>query len=70
MFGFHLVNKLQGETARLAFSGLITEYTTTTMNPAVFHLLCLCQGERAIEEYVSDFCELCHLVDFNDVALN
>ncbi len=65
MFGFHLVNKLQGETARLAFSGLITEYTTTTMNPAVFHLLC-----RAIEEYVSDFCELCHLVDFNDVALH
>ncbi|KAL0148794.1 hypothetical protein M9458_055901, partial [Cirrhinus mrigala] len=24
---------------------------------------------RAIEEYVADFCELCHLVKFNDVAL-
>ncbi len=39
------------------------------MNPAVFHLLCLRQGDRAIEEYVSDFCGLCNLVDFNDMSL-
>ncbi len=42
---------------------------TTTMNPAVFHLLCLRQGDRAIEEYVSNFCGLCNLVDFNAMAL-
>ncbi len=42
---------------------------TVTMNPAVSRLLCLRQGDRAIEDYVKDFCGLCHLVDFNDVAL-
>ncbi|KAL0173010.1 hypothetical protein M9458_033321, partial [Cirrhinus mrigala] len=40
----------------------------STMNPAS-RLLCLRQGNQAIEEYVEDFCNLCHLVDFNDVAL-
>ncbi|KAL0151201.1 hypothetical protein M9458_053392 [Cirrhinus mrigala] len=40
----------------------------STMNPAS-RLLCLRQGNRAIEEYVEDFCNLCNLVDFNDVAL-
>ncbi len=39
------------------------------MNPAVVRLLHLRQGDQAIEEYVQDFCELCHLVAFNDVAL-
>ncbi len=39
------------------------------MNPAVSHLLCLRQSNRAIKEYVEDFCGLCHLVGFNDVAL-
>ncbi len=38
------------------------------MNPEV-SLLCLRQGDRAIEDYVADFCELCFQVDFNDVAL-
>ncbi|KAI2645036.1 Retrotransposon Gag-like protein 9 [Labeo rohita] len=27
------------------------------------------QGNRPIEKYVTDFCELCHLVTFNDVTL-
>ncbi len=40
-----------------------------TMDPAVSRLLCLRQGDRTIEDYVEDFCGLCHLVDFNDVAL-
>ncbi len=40
-----------------------------TMNPALSRLLCLRQGDRAIEDYVEDFCGLCHLVAFNDVAL-
>ncbi|KAL0198836.1 hypothetical protein M9458_007376 [Cirrhinus mrigala] len=48
---------------------IITEYTTANMNPAVSRLLTLRQGDRAIEEYVEDFCNLCHLVKFNDVAL-
>ncbi|KAL0190342.1 hypothetical protein M9458_013040, partial [Cirrhinus mrigala] len=39
------------------------------MNQATSRLLCLRQGNRAIEEYVEDFCGLCHLVDFNDIAL-
>ncbi len=39
------------------------------MDPAVSRLLCLRQGDRTIEDYVEDFCGLCHLVDFNDVAL-
>ncbi len=26
-------------------------------------------GRPAIEEYVADFCEVCHLVDFNDVTV-
>ncbi|KAL0188178.1 hypothetical protein M9458_015277, partial [Cirrhinus mrigala] len=30
---------------------------------------CWIIGDRAIEEYVEDFCNLCHLVKFNDVAL-
>ncbi len=54
----------------LAFSGIITEYTTCTMNPAVSHLLYLRQSNRAIEEYVEDFCGLCHLAGFNNVVLN
>ncbi len=53
----------------LASSGLITEYSTATMNPAVSRFLCLHQGDRAIEDYVEDFCGQCHLVAFNDVAL-
>ncbi|KAL0153616.1 hypothetical protein M9458_051096 [Cirrhinus mrigala] len=40
-----------------------------TMDPAS-RLFSLHQGNRPIEEYVVDFCELCHLVNFNDVALN
>lgn len=39
------------------------------MNPAVIRLLRLRQRNRAIEDCVEDFCGLCHLVDFNDVAL-
>ncbi len=39
------------------------------MNPALVRLLHLRQGDQAIEEYVQDFCGLCHLVAFNDVAL-
>ncbi len=39
------------------------------MNPAVSRLLCLRQIGQAIEEYVADFCELSHRVDFNDVTL-
>ncbi len=54
----------------LAFSGLITEYTTIIMNLAVSRLLCLRQDNRDIEKYGQDFCGLCHLVAFNDVALN
>ena len=64
------VNKLHLGSSTLAFSGLlITEYTTSTMNPAVSRLLCLCQGDRPIEDYVQNFCGLCNQVDFNDVAL-
>ncbi len=37
--------------ARLQWT-IVTEYTTLIMNPAVSHLLCLCQSNRAIEEYV------------------
>ncbi|KAI2646613.1 hypothetical protein H4Q32_027638 [Labeo rohita] len=47
----------------------ITEYTTANMNPAVSCLICLRQGDRAIEEYVEDFCNLCHLVKFSVAAL-
>ncbi len=50
-----------------ASSGLVTEHSTATMNPAVSRLICLRQGDRAIEDYVEDFCGLCHLVAFNDV---
>jgi len=39
------------------------------MNPAVSRLLCLRQGNQAIEDHVEDFCGLFHLVAFNDVAL-
>ncbi|KAL0153357.1 hypothetical protein M9458_051353 [Cirrhinus mrigala] len=39
------------------------------MNPAVSRLLCLRQGDQAIEKYFEEFCGLCHLVGFNDVAL-
>ncbi|KAI2647952.1 Protein piccolo [Labeo rohita] len=38
------------------------------MDPAS-HLFCLHQGNRCIEDYVVDFCGLCYLVEFNDVAL-
>ncbi|KAI2647382.1 Filamentous hemagglutinin [Labeo rohita] len=38
------------------------------MDPAS-RLFCLRQGNQPIEDYVADFCELCHLVTFNDVAL-
>ncbi len=40
------------------------------MNPAVSHLLYRRQSNRAIEEYVEDFCGLCHLTGFNNVVLN
>ncbi len=40
------------------------------MNPRFLSpLLCLRQDNRDIEEYVQDFCGLCYLVAFNDVAL-
>lgn len=39
-----------------------------TMKPAV-SLLCLHQGNHLLEDYVKEVCELCCLVDFNDVAL-
>ncbi|KAL0173334.1 hypothetical protein M9458_033645, partial [Cirrhinus mrigala] len=42
--------------------------TQIIMDPAS-HLFCLRQGNRPIEDYVVDFCKLCHLVNFNDVAL-
>lgn len=38
------------------------------MKPAV-SLLCLHQGNHLLEDYVKEVCELCCLVDFNDVAL-
>ncbi|KAL0192160.1 hypothetical protein M9458_010456, partial [Cirrhinus mrigala] len=38
------------------------------MDPAS-RLFRLRQGNRPIEDYVTDFCELCYLVPFNDVAL-
>ncbi|KAL0153935.1 hypothetical protein M9458_050758, partial [Cirrhinus mrigala] len=38
------------------------------MDPAS-RLFRLRQGNRPIEDYVIDFCELCYLVPFNDVAL-
>ncbi|KAL0159558.1 hypothetical protein M9458_043283, partial [Cirrhinus mrigala] len=38
------------------------------MDP-VSHLLRLHQGNRPIKDYVVDFCQFCHLVNFNDVAL-
>ncbi len=38
------------------------------MDP-VSRLIRLRQGNRFIEDYVMEFCELCHVVDFNDVAL-
>ncbi len=37
------------------------------MNPAVA-LLILRQGNSPLEDYVADFCKLCHVVGFNDVA--
>ncbi len=69
MFGSPCLINCTWVLTMLAFSGLFTEYMTTTMNPAVSRLLCLHQGGRAIEEYVADFCELSHCVDFNDFAL-
>ncbi|KAL0157363.1 hypothetical protein M9458_048609, partial [Cirrhinus mrigala] len=42
--------------------------TQITMDPAS-RLFCLRQGNRCIEDFVVEFCELCHLVPFNDVAL-
>ncbi len=38
------------------------------MDPAV-SLILLRQGNRAIVDYVADFCELCDQVGFNDIAL-
>ncbi len=52
----------------LTFSGLFTEYTTFTMDPAV-SLIRLRQGNRAIKDYVVEFCELCDQVGFNDIDL-
>ncbi|KAL0185391.1 hypothetical protein M9458_021088, partial [Cirrhinus mrigala] len=46
----------------------LLEHTTSTMDPAS-RLFRLRQGNQPIEDYVADFCELCHLVTFNDVAL-
>ncbi len=46
----------------------IKEYTTRTMNPVV-DLLSLRQGNRPLEDYMEDFCHLCHVVGFNDVVL-
>ncbi|KAL0146718.1 hypothetical protein M9458_058058, partial [Cirrhinus mrigala] len=46
----------------------IQRLSDQTMDPAS-RLFCLHQGNRCIEDYVVDFCELCHLVNFNDVAL-
>ncbi|KAL0185364.1 hypothetical protein M9458_021061, partial [Cirrhinus mrigala] len=42
--------------------------TQITMDPAS-RLVRLRQGNRPIEQYVVDFCQLCHLVNLNDVAL-
>ncbi|KAL0189685.1 hypothetical protein M9458_016784, partial [Cirrhinus mrigala] len=42
--------------------------TQITMDPAL-RLFRLRQGNQPIEHYVMDFCELCHMVAFNDVAL-
>ncbi|KAI2657266.1 hypothetical protein H4Q32_030264 [Labeo rohita] len=39
--------------------------TQITMDPAS-HLFCLRQGNQPTEDYVVDFCGLCHLVAFND----
>ncbi len=53
----------------LASSGLnVTEYMTFKMNSAD-NLVCLHQGNHSIEDYVEDFCGLCHQVDFNDTFL-
>ncbi|KAI2646310.1 Foot protein 1 variant 1 [Labeo rohita] len=38
------------------------------MDPAS-QLFRLRQGNQPIQDYVTNFCELCHLVDFNDIAL-
>ncbi|KAL0195019.1 hypothetical protein M9458_008591, partial [Cirrhinus mrigala] len=42
--------------------------TQITMDPASC-LIQLRQGNRPIEQYVMDFCELCHLVDFKESFL-
>ncbi|KAL0178798.1 hypothetical protein M9458_027692, partial [Cirrhinus mrigala] len=42
--------------------------TQITMDLAS-RLFCLRQGNRCIEDYVGEFCELCRLVGFDDVAL-
>ncbi|KAL0151738.1 hypothetical protein M9458_052964, partial [Cirrhinus mrigala] len=42
--------------------------TQITMDPPS-HLFHLHQGNQPIEDYVVDFCELCYLVNYNDVAL-
>ncbi|XDV16280.1 hypothetical protein PO909_016069 [Leuciscus waleckii] len=38
------------------------------MDPLI-SLFCLSQGNRSIEEYVEEFCELCHGVDLDDAVL-
>ncbi|KAL0197521.1 hypothetical protein M9458_006061, partial [Cirrhinus mrigala] len=42
--------------------------TQITMDPAS-RLVQLRQGNRPVEQYVMDFCELCHLVDFKESFL-
>ncbi|KAL0199220.1 hypothetical protein M9458_007760, partial [Cirrhinus mrigala] len=42
--------------------------TQITMDPAS-RLIQLRQGNRPVVQYVMDFCELCHQVDFNDTFL-
>ncbi|KAL0152507.1 hypothetical protein M9458_052230 [Cirrhinus mrigala] len=46
----------------------LSENTDRTMDPAS-RLFRLRQGNQPTEDYVTNFCELCHLVDFNDIAL-
>ncbi len=55
---------MHGFFTTLAFSGLlVTEYTISTA------VSLLPQGNQAIEDYVTNFCGLCHLVNCNNVAV-
>ncbi|KAL0169638.1 hypothetical protein M9458_034234, partial [Cirrhinus mrigala] len=68
-FGFYtLPTSPRYRKLRLPKIQRLSEDTDRTMDPAS-HLFCLRQGNQCIEDYVVDFCELCYLVDFNDVAL-